>query len=257
MLAQTDFIFDAVRPKDSYISMHKHNCFELVYYQSGSGISKVGPIEYRYSPHTYAIIRPGTQHDERRFEETDVLCVGFRVDDTHRLPTLYEGLFKDDNKHTLEGILGIMKEEMQEKKPLYAVKLDLCISEALVEHMRNVETLDPARQEDNLMFAINYMDEHYNEIIRVETLSAMAGYSYHHFRHLFKQKFGVSPITYIMNKRIENAIRMLRYTDKSITSIAMNSGFSNDAQFCSIFKREVGESPRSYRIRYQENSLNK
>ncbi|MNG21073.1 Exoenzyme S synthesis regulatory protein ExsA [compost metagenome] len=81
----------------------------------------------------------------------------------------------------------------------------------------------------------------------------MADYSYDRFRHLFKQTYGVSPGEYILNKRIKHAIELLLHTHISITSIAMECGFSTDAQFCTLFKREIGESPRSYRIHRQVN----
>ncbi|WP_189010535.1 helix-turn-helix domain-containing protein [Paenibacillus marchantiophytorum] len=42
--------------------------------------------------------------------------------------------------------------------------------------------------------------------------------------------------------------KLIRHTNISIISIALECGFSTDAQFCTIFKREIGETPRAYRI---------
>ncbi|MNR34949.1 Exoenzyme S synthesis regulatory protein ExsA [compost metagenome] len=77
----------------------------------------------------------------------------------------------------------------------------------------------------------------------------MADYSYDRFRHLFKETYGVSPSEYILSRRIHHAMDLLRHTNTSITSIALECGFSTDAQFCTIFKREMGETPRAYRTK--------
>jgi AraC family transcriptional activator of pobA len=106
-----------------------------------------------------------------------------------------------------------------------------------------------------LLYTRTFIDENFNQKIAIEDLADIAGYSYHHYRHLFKKKFGVSPIRYLMDKRMEKARSMLRCTDLSITTIAMQCGFSNDAQFCTLFKREIGETPRSYRMNGYSNSL--
>jgi AraC-like DNA-binding protein len=58
--------------------------------------------------------------------------------------------------------------------------------------------------------------------------------------HLFKNNFGVSPMQYVINKRLEKAAL-------PISTSTLECGFSNIAQFCTMFKREVGETPRAYR----------
>lgn len=246
MLAQVDFIFHALRPLRTYMPMHRHRCYELVYYATGSGFTRLDDVEYRYEPHTYTIIPAGMPHDERRAEDTDVIFIGFSLAG-RELPPLQQGLFQDSPDSTVLSLLLGMKAEMQEKNAYYAQKLNLRISEILIEHLRSVTTGESSRPDDNLLYARTFMDENYNQKISVEELADMAGYSYHHFRHLFKKRFGVSPIHYLMDKRLEKARSLLRYTELSVTSVAMECGFSNDAQFCTIFKREIGETPRAFR----------
>lgn len=76
----------------------------------------------------------------------------------------------------------------------------------------------------------------------------MAGYSYHHFRHLFKAKTGLAPFEYIIEKRIEAAKNLLSNTNKSITYISENCGFSSCSQFSMLFKKHCGLSPKQFRL---------
>jgi transcriptional regulator GlxA family with amidase domain len=98
-----------------------------------------------------------------------------------------------------------------------------------------------------LLYARKFIDENFNQKITIEDLAQIVGYSYDHFRHLFKNKFGISPIFYVMSKRLDKARSLLRSSELSVTAISMECGFSNDPQFCNIFKMEFGESPLSYR----------
>jgi hypothetical protein len=94
MLAQTDFIFHALRPINSYMPLHQHNCYELVYYQSGKGLTRLGEVDYHYEANPYMVIPPDRLHDERRNEDTNVIFVGFSLNE-QSLHYLQEGIFHD------------------------------------------------------------------------------------------------------------------------------------------------------------------
>lgn len=254
MLVQTDFLFRALRPARTSVSMHRHRCYELVYYVSGTGSTRLDDVEYRYEPNTYTLIPPGLLHDEKRSDQTDVICIGFSLA-SRELPSLQQGLFQDSASSPILGMLLGMKTELQEKHDYYAQKLNLRISEIVIDHLRSVTSGSSSGPEDNLLYTRTYIDENFNQKIAVEDLADIAGYSYHHYRHLFKKKFGVSPIRYLLNKRLEKARSLLRYTDMPISAIAIQCGFSNDAQFCTLFKREIGETPRSFRQNGYSNTL--
>jgi AraC-like DNA-binding protein len=248
MIAQTDFIFRSSLPQHSYMPIHRHRCYELVYYVSGAGLTRLDHVEYCYEPNTYTIIPPGIPHDERRNLNTEVIFVGFNLE-RKELPPLQSGLFRDSPELPILALLQNMRGEMQEKITFFTQKLDLKISELLIEHLRSFRSgeSDGLTGTENMLYVRTFMDENFNQKISIEELAEMAGYSYDHFRHLFKKKFGVSPIKYLLEKRLETARNLLRYSTLSVTAIAMECGFSNDAQFSMIFKREIGETPSDFR----------
>ncbi|GAA3409649.1 helix-turn-helix domain-containing protein [Paenibacillus hodogayensis] len=254
MLAQTDFLFHALRLGDTYMPLHRHRCFELVYYIGGAGLTRLQELEYRYEPNTYTIIPPGMPHDERRTEDTEVLFIGFSLT-SRDMPALQHGLFQDGPRSPVLALLLSMKAEMQEKNAFYAQKLNMRISEALIEHSRSVAPAQSGHPGNHLLYAKTFMDENCGQKIAVEDLADMVGYSYDHFRHLFKQKFGMSPIRYLLDKRLEKARSLLRYTELPVTAVALECGFSNDAQFCTLFRREIGETPLSYRRNEYRSTL--
>ncbi|MFD0671082.1 helix-turn-helix domain-containing protein [Cohnella sp. GCM10027633] len=248
MIARTDFIFQALHAANSYVSMHRHRCYEIVYYRQGHGTTRIGRAEYRYAPHAYAIIRPETVHDETRIEATEVLCAGFRIQDS-RLPQPDEGIFYDDEERTMERLLLSMRVEMTDKPDYYGMKLDLSMGEILIGHCRRNSRPVPEQPEEHIRFARNYIDEHYNENIGLERLAAMSGYSYHRFRHLFKLRYGQSPMKYMLSKRLDQARMLLAQTDLPASAVARRCGFATAAQFSTLFKRELGETPAGYRSR--------
>jgi AraC-like DNA-binding protein len=96
------------------------------------------------------------------------------------------------------------------------------------------------------------MDEHYRQKLSIGSLAEMSGYSYDRFRHLFKERYGSSPLRYLLLKRLDYAKSLLKHTQMHISEVSAASGFVNDAQFCNMFKREIGVTPRAFRVRSKE-----
>jgi AraC-like DNA-binding protein len=246
MEARLDFLFRIDRGEKEFIPAHRHQCYELVYYAKGRGHTRIGEKEWEYEKSHYAVIRPLTVHDERRREIlTDVLCVGFSL---HESDTpLPEGVFQDNSIDSLLPLLERMLAELQDERPRFSRMLDLLTSELAIRLERHLSAEPPAPLENKFQYTLNYMNEHFTQKIDFPSLSAMAGYSYDRYRHLFKERTGYSPVQYIVKKRVDYARSLLRHTALSVSAIAMECGFSTDAQFCSVFKRELGSTPGQYR----------
>ncbi|WP_309120636.1 AraC family transcriptional regulator [Paenibacillus sp.] len=253
MVATLDFLFRVDRRAEETIPFHRHRCYELVYYVAGEGLTRIGRREWAYRPGDFALVRPHTLHDERRTVAADVVCVGFALPET-AAPPLPEGVFRDAGAEPLLPHLARMLAELQEQRPRFGRMLDLLASQLAVELERRLPAEAPPAAEDPFQYTRNYMNEHFSQKIDFASLSALAGYSYDRYRHLFKDRTGFSPGQYVVNKRLEHACKLLRQTGLSVSAVAMECGFSNDAQFCSVFKREQGMTPGQYRERGLEGS---
>ena len=67
-----------------------------------------------------------------------------------------------------------------------------------------------------------------------------------HFQRSFKRAFGETPYSWIMTRRIERAMALLRNTDQTVTEVCMAVGCTSLGSFSSRFTKLVGQSPRAY-----------
>jgi transcriptional regulator GlxA family with amidase domain len=100
-----------------------------------------------------------------------------------------------------------------------------------------------------LLRAKDRMDAASHERWPVERLARVSGVSQAHFARSFKQAFGVPPHRYLLTRRIERAIALLRDTELPITEIAFQTGWESLGTFGRTFRDVTGESPRAIRSR--------
>ena len=102
-----------------------------------------------------------------------------------------------------------------------------------------------AAEESNrrLLRARDAMDRRYAEPLDVPTLARIAHVSEAHFIRTFRATFGETPNRYLQRRRVERAMFLLRSTDRSVTDICMDVGFSSLGTFSRVFRDIVGEPP--------------
>jgi len=103
------------------------------------------------------------------------------------------------------------------------------------------------RLHERLNTVFDYMDQHYNEDLSLETVASVAGFSKYHFSRLFKQCSGYNFYDYLCVLRIRAAETLLMSPDLSITEVALQSGFSSLSTFNRTFKKKKGCTPSEYR----------
>jgi AraC-like DNA-binding protein len=97
--------------------------------------------------------------------------------------------------------------------------------------------------------ARDQMDREYARPLDVEALGRTACMSSGHFSRSFRAAFGESPYSYLMTRRIERAMTLLRRGDMSVTEVCFAVGCSSLGTFSTRFTELVGESPTAYRAR--------
>jgi AraC-like DNA-binding protein len=93
------------------------------------------------------------------------------------------------------------------------------------------------------------ISENISEVITLEGLAAIAGYSAFHFARKFTLAMAVSPGRYISQRRWENAMAELAAGRLSVAEIALNAQFSSQASFTRAFHRATGTTPKEYQRR--------
>jgi transcriptional regulator GlxA family with amidase domain len=95
----------------------------------------------------------------------------------------------------------------------------------------------------HLLRARDAMDRTYAQPLDVRTLARIAHVSEAHFIRTFRATFGETPHRYLQRRRVERAMFLLRETDRSVTEICVDVGFTSLGTFSRTFRSIVGEPP--------------
>ena len=98
-----------------------------------------------------------------------------------------------------------------------------------------------------LLRARDAMDRAFAEPLDVPTVAAVAHVSEAHFIRTFRSVFGETPHRYLQRRRVERSMFLLRETDRSVTDICLDVGFTSLGTFSRTFRDIVGETPSAYR----------
>lgn len=95
--------------------------------------------------------------------------------------------------------------------------------------------------------AMAFIHEHFAEYISRREIAQHVSISEDHLTFCFRQELGTTPIEYLQRYRVHQARRLLKDTERSVTEIALDVGFSDSGYFSRIFRRVTGMSPETYR----------
>jgi AraC-like DNA-binding protein len=102
-----------------------------------------------------------------------------------------------------------------------------------------------------LLRARDAMDRAYAEPLDVRAVAAVAHTSPAHFSRCFRAVFGETPHRYLQRRRVERSMFLLRETDRSVTDICLDVGFTSLGTFSRTFRAIVGETPSGYRAGHE------
>jgi len=92
-----------------------------------------------------------------------------------------------------------------------------------------------------------FVEANISRTIHLHDLAARAALSPYHFARAFKTSAGVTPRTYVEQRRIEQAKRLLTESTQSLAQVAIDVGFGTQSRLTSTFKRRTGFTPGEYR----------
>ncbi len=100
---------------------------------------------------------------------------------------------------------------------------------------------------ERLCRARNFIDVSFDLPINLDDISSKACFSRYHFLRLFRQTFDKTPHQYLVERRIERAKELLRGAHLSVTDVCFEVGFQSLGSFSSLFHKQVGHPPITYR----------
>lgn len=98
-----------------------------------------------------------------------------------------------------------------------------------------------------------YLEIHFADMISIESVAYHVGVERTHFSKKFQKEYGLSPMNYLQDLRMNEAEMLLKQTDYKISEIAHSVGFSDLPTFSKAFKKRIGLSPAQFRNRHRRN----
>ena len=103
-----------------------------------------------------------------------------------------------------------------------------------------------------LQIMMQYIQEHYQENLRLEDIGAAVHIGRSLTLQVFQQGIHQSPIAYLIEFRLKQAAKLLTSTEKNVGRIAEETGFESSTYFCRKFRELYGKTPKDYRNKRNE-----
>lgn len=243
--------------------MHSHPFTELFFVVNGSGKFLVENHSFSVKMDDLIFINPNVMHTEFNQGKAALEYIALGLDGI-----LFEqesGAHGDYSVHSLSNhhdeilfYLTTILRELQQKQENYGKICHNMLESLILTLGRNTKSAlsfaTAGKISRECRFIEQYLDEHFQENITLDTLSRLTYMNKYYVVHAFKKYKGVSPINYLINRRLEEAKHLLKTTDYPASKIALASGFSSQSYFSQVFRKELNMTPGEYR---KLNSTNK
>lgn len=121
----------------------------------------------------------------------------------------------------------------------------------ILEYTQKIERIRLGKRPGKLAIDVaNYIQHHLSEPITAEDIAKELYLSRPYLSRKFIEETGESLTDFILNEKTEEAKRLLRYSDKSLTAISNYLGFSSQSHFSRVFKKYANCTPGEYREKY-------
>ena len=235
---------------------HTHNHVEIFYIAGGKGQFLIEDKLYPVDTNTLVIINPNVVHTEISLnaQPLEYIVLGIEgielgiPNSTTEQYFIFNRLDSTEVSTCMRNILW----EMESKQTGYEDVCQAFMEILLIRLMRSTGLPAPAETQtvsDNRQCVAvrRYIDNNYKYPLTLEQLAAEAHMNKYYLSHVFKREYGVSPINYMISRRIDESKHLLEETDLSASQIAQMLGFSSSSYFSQAFRRAENISPTDYR----------
>ena len=278
---------------DGITYLHFHNYMEIGICHEGCGDMVYEDTVFRFEPGCFTVIPPNYPHTtnsdpgtygywEYLFVDCETLLSGLYPKKMGEIRRALDLLYKKphffcsgEEPLVLREIREIFREQ-KERGSYFKLETDahltllllslLRIAEAELQESMERETVEGGAEygdKERLQPALRYLEKHYTEEVYIRQLADACALSETHFRRLFQELFHMTPLEYVNSIRIHEACKALRTTDKTIRTIAFESGFTSISTFQRNFQRFVGmpthewrNHPDNYEYKLQKYKIN-
>ena len=268
------FYYDNLELFDFHcIEWHWHTEFEFVYVETGTVYFGIRDKQFALSEGQGVFINSKILH--RYFSQGNAIVPNFvlmpyfiaaqdsLIYQKYVLPIMASPMdyqiFSQDIPWQAE-VLSLMREMMAAQEKASDVELvnsyliqkiwHILYQNTDVEHMGKKENYSASSQA-RLQLMMQYIHQDFAYNISLSDIADQAKVSKSTALNLFQRYLGISPVTYLINYRLQEAAKLLASTEKKVTVISKDTGFDSVDYFCKAFKKYYKLTPTEYRKKAQ------
>ena len=240
---------------DWHSAMHAHDCTELFYVVSGTGRFHVEGHFFPVAADDLVVINPNVEHTELSRDNRPLEYIVLGVEGLEFSPAQ-----EDDSRYCVmslqgqrEEILPLLRSLLRQaalKQTGYELVCQNILEIMAVQLGRRVELSSSAAgryTSKECALVRRYIDSHFKENITLSQLSDLVHINKYYLVHTFSREYGVSPISYLISRRLQESKYLLTRTNHSLSQISHMLGFSSPSYFSQSFRRAEKMSPLEYR----------
>ncbi len=247
---------------DWHSTLHTHACTEIFYVVGGSGKFNIEGKLLPVTTDDMVIVNPNVEHTEVSYNKRplEYIVLGVEGLEYSAGEDADERWFMTNMQNAREALLHALREMLREieyKAVGYELICQDLLEVLILRLMRHAglqflptktEHRKPGRKPSKECAAVrHYIDNHFKENINLDMLSELVHVNKYYMVHSFTKEYGISPINYLISRRIEESKYLLSDTDHSLSQISHMLGFSSPSYFSQSFRRLEGMSPMEFR----------
>ncbi len=249
------YVTSAKYEGDWHSITHTHSFSELFFVTGGRGQFLVSGRYCQVRENDLVIINPHVEHTELSLAAMplEYIVLGIegmrfvrtsadREGDEIRIPC-----FTGRVRQYMELLLEEVRRKEPEHAPICQNLLNIILICILSNRQMSVSPAAAGYISPECAAVKRYIDSHFQEPITLEELAEAAHQNKFYVAHAFRESFGISPIRYLTERRVEESKNLLRNTNYPIGEVSAISGFSSISVFSQTFKRVTHTSPSQYR----------
>ena len=242
-------------------SMHEHkNLVEILLVYDGAGIYIIDGERYTAKAGDLILYNSGTVHDEFGGSGNDLSTYCIAISNLKLVNLPVNKILPDDYSPILpsgeyfDELLSIFRGiERESYRPSGAETANYLALALVAKIYTLLKTHGQPRREKIPSIssrAKDFIDEHYTENIKLDDIARAVCTNVYNLSKVFKAEIGISPMRYVVLRRIGEAQNLLINTDMTITRIALRVGYNNSNYFQNVFKDFMQITPKEYRKRW-------
>ena len=235
-------------------NLHTHGCAEVFFITDGHGRFRTQHEEFPVAIHDLIVVNANVPHTELSQLDSPLEYIVLGVEGLEAVGGAggYSMLHLHSGWRELMTCLELM---LQEAREGLAGQEEVCrhLLETVLVLLERQENLDLGSEPESPRVSREcgivrrYIDNHFKENLSLDQLAQLAHVNKYYLAHAFRREFGVSPINYLISRRVAESRFLLRETDHNLSLIAQMLGFSSPSYFSQCFRRLEGISPMEYR----------